>query len=76
VVLAKDGIKGGDPLFLFLLLSTSFKLILMWILEYIVNGSEVRESYTFPTRDLAYWKRYTLQNQGTHVYGKFKIRKG
>jgi hypothetical protein len=48
----------------------------MWILEYIVNDSDVRESYTFPTRDLAYWKRYTLQNQGTHTYGKFKIRKG
>jgi hypothetical protein len=48
----------------------------MWILEYIVNDSDVRESYTFPTRDLAYWKRYDLQNQGNHTYGKFRIRKG
>lgn len=64
------------PSFLFLLLFTSFKLILMWILEYIVNDSDVRESYTFPTRDLAYWKKYDLENQGTHTYGKFKIRKG
>lgn len=48
----------------------------MWILEYIINGSEVREAYTFPTRDLAYWKKYDLENQGSHTYGKFKIRKG
>jgi len=48
----------------------------MWILEYIVNGSEVREAYTFPTRDLAYWKKYDLENQGNHTYGKFRIRKG
>jgi hypothetical protein len=48
----------------------------MWILEYIVNDSEVRESYTFPTRDLAYWKKYDLENQGNHTYGRFKIRKG
>jgi len=58
------------------MLYTCLKLIHMWILEYIVNGSEVRESYTFPTRDLAYWKRYDLQNQGNHTYGRFKIRKG
>jgi hypothetical protein len=48
----------------------------MWILEYIVNDSDVRESYTFPTRDLAYWKKYDLENQGNHTYGKFRIRKG
>lgn len=48
----------------------------MWILEYIVNGSTVFESYTFPTQALAYWKRYDLQNKGTHAYGKFRIRKG
>jgi hypothetical protein len=63
-------------LFSFSLLSTCLKLIHMWILEYIVNGSEVREAYTFPTRDLAYWKKYDLENQGNHTYGRFKIRKG
>lgn len=48
----------------------------MWILEYIVNDSDIWESYTFPTRALCYWKKNTLENQGTHTYGKFRIRKG
>lgn len=48
----------------------------MWILEYIINDSEVRETYTFPNKALCNWKKNQLLNEGTHVYGKFNIRKG
>ena len=47
----------------------------MWILEYIVNDSEVRESYTFPNKALCYWKKNQFVNSGTHSSGKFRIRK-
>lgn len=47
----------------------------MWILEYIVNDSEVREAYTFPSKALCTWKKNEFINNGTHTYGKFVIRK-
>ena len=46
----------------------------MFTLQYIVNGSTVMESFTFPNKALCYWKKNQLLNQGTHKLGVFKIK--
>jgi hypothetical protein len=46
----------------------------MFRLSYSV-GSTVVESYNFPNRALAVWKKNQLFNQGTHSMGTFKINK-
>jgi len=44
----------------------------MYRLCYLING-EIRESYFFPSRQLAYWKMNQFKKAGTHNYGTFKI---
>ena len=46
----------------------------MFVLQYIVNGSTVVESFTFPSKALCLWKRNQLLNQGSHKMGTFNIK--
>jgi hypothetical protein len=46
----------------------------MFVLQYIVNGSTVVESFTFYNKALCLWKKKELINQGTHKLGVFKIK--
>ena len=46
----------------------------MYNLMYIMNGSTVVESFTFPSKALCLWKKKQLLNQGTHKQGVFKIK--
>jgi len=46
----------------------------MFRLSYSI-GSTVVESYNFPNRALAVWKKKNLILQGTHKLGIFKIKK-
>jgi len=41
---------------------------------YIMNGSIIIESFTFPSKALCLWKKKQLLNQGTHKQGVFKIK--
>lgn len=47
----------------------------MFVLQYIVNGSTVLESFTFPSKALCAWKKNQLINNGSHKLGTFKIIK-
>ena len=49
--------------------------MIMYSLQYILNGSTVVESFTFPNRALCVWKKNQLLTQGTHKQGVFKIKK-
>lgn len=58
-------------------ISRDFSLTLkrMFVLQYIVNGSTVLESFTFPSKALCNWKKNQLINNRTHTMGSFKIVK-
>lgn len=44
-------------------------------LQYVINGSTVCESYSFPNMALCYWKKNQLMAQESRKYGIFKIIK-
>jgi hypothetical protein len=46
----------------------------MYKLIYL-HGTRIVESYEFPTKALAFWKRNQLIGQRTHLSGTFKIEK-
>lgn len=47
----------------------------MYVLQYIYNDTDVSEEYFYPTKALCLWKKKQLIEMGTHLLGKFKIKK-
>jgi hypothetical protein len=47
----------------------------MYVLQYIYNGKDVSEEYTFNSYALAVWKKNEFLRLGTHTLGRFRIKK-
>lgn len=47
----------------------------MYVLQYIYNGKDIAEEYTFSTYALCVWKKKQFIAMGTHLLGKWKIKK-